>query len=94
MAAFNTAQISLNLKLVPSWLLIGDKISKVFNFPDFKSALKFVNQVGDIAEKLGHHPDISLSWRKVIISTTTHDAKGLTEKDFELARKIDTLKTR
>lgn len=92
MASFNSSQISLNLKQIPTWFLVGDKISKVFNFPDFKSALKFVNKVGDIAEKLGHHPDISLSWGKVIISTTSHDVKGLTEKDFILAEKIDYVK--
>lgn len=92
MSNLTPKEVSDQFKQTPTWFLVGDKISKVFNFPDFKSALKFVNQIGDIAEKQGHHPEISLSWGKVIITTTTHDPNGLTEKDFTLAQKIDILK--
>ena len=64
-------------------------IRKEFTFPDFKEALAFVNKVGEIAEAKQHHPDIMLSYGKVQISLTTHDADGLTEKDFDLAKEID-----
>ena len=67
----------------------GHHLRRVFKFPDFKQALNFVNRVGEIAEKQGHHPDILLSWGKVEITTYTHTTNGLTEKDYILAAKID-----
>jgi hypothetical protein len=62
-----------------------------YKFPDFKSALAFVNRVGALAEEQGHHPDILLGWGKVEITTWTHAVDGLTESDFILAAKIDQL---
>ena len=59
-----------------------------FEFPDFVSALAFTNRVGELAEDEGHHPDIYLSWGKVIITIWTHKINGLTESDFILAAKI------
>lgn len=67
-------------------------LNKSFDFKDFASALDFVNQVGAIAEELGHHPDINLSWGKVSIWTTSHDKHKITERDYELAKKIDDIK--
>jgi 4a-hydroxytetrahydrobiopterin dehydratase len=64
---------------------------RAFKFPDFKSALAFVNRVGEVAEEQGHHPDILLGWGKVEITTWTHAVDGLTESDFILAAKIDEL---
>jgi 4a-hydroxytetrahydrobiopterin dehydratase len=69
----------------------GKEIEKTYEFPDFKSALAFVNRVGDIAETEQHHPEIALGWGKVEIELSTHSAGGLTEKDFRLASKIDAL---
>lgn len=66
-------------------------LTKQFKFPDFRSALAFVNKVGEIAESEGHHPDITLGWGKVSIMLWTHAAGGLTENDFILAAKIDQL---
>jgi 4a-hydroxytetrahydrobiopterin dehydratase len=66
-------------------------LSKAFTFPDFKTALEFVNQVGAVAEEEGHHPDLCLSWGKVDVTTWTHKIDGLTESDFILAAKIDRL---
>jgi len=62
---------------------------KEFSFPDFKTALTFVNKVGELAEAANHHPDINLSWGKVLISLSTHDEGGITEKDRRLAKDID-----
>ncbi len=67
-------------------------IVRTYKFPDFKSALAFVNRVGEIAEQQGHHPDILLGWGKVEITTWTHAVDGLTESDFILAAKIDQIK--
>jgi 4a-hydroxytetrahydrobiopterin dehydratase len=64
-------------------------LSKTYRFPDFMQALTFVNRVGAIAEAANHHPDIELSWGKVVVKTFTHDANGLTIKDYDLAAQID-----
>ena len=81
-------------ELLPSlkagWNVINNKkIEKVYKFKDFKEALDFVNKVGEIAEQEGHHPDIYLSWGKVIIRLFTHKIDGLHENDFILGAKID-----
>ncbi len=68
----------------------GKVLQKSWRFRDFKEALNFVNKVGGIAEELQHHPDISIkNYNEVIISTTTHNADVITEKDFALADRID-----
>jgi len=65
---------------------------KNFKFKDFKQALGFVNMIGQLAEKAGHHPDINMGWGYATIWLTTHDAHGITEKDRSLATQIDLLK--
>lgn len=67
----------------------GHHLTKIFDFPDFASALAFVNRIGDIAEAEGHHPDLHLTWGHVGVTTYTHKIDGLTESDFILAAKID-----
>ena len=75
---------------VDSWYVVDiHHIGKEFEFPDFLTALQFVNRVGKIAEEQGHHPDISLGWGKVVLTIWTHKIDGLTEGDFILAAKID-----
>ena len=72
------------------WKIVGDHhIVRTYKFLDFRSALAFVNRVGEVAEQQGHHPDILLGWGKVEITTWTHAVDGLTESDFILAAKID-----
>ena len=67
------------------------KLRREYRFPDFAAALDFVNKIGSVAEELGHHPDILLSWGRVRVETWTHDADGITEKDLLLAQRIDGL---
>lgn len=75
------------------YLHTGHKaLHKEFKFKDFVAALEFVNKVGAIAEAMQHHPDINLSWGRVSVWTTTHDAHKVTAKDHELAKKIDQIK--
>ncbi len=75
---------------LPEWQVIdGHHISKTFAFPDFKTALAFVNRAGEVAETEGHHPDMCLTWGRVDVKTYTHKIEGLTESDFILAAKID-----
>ena len=77
---------------VNNWTVIENHhIEKHFEFSDFKEALAFVNRVGTLAEEQGHHPDLSLAWGKVGVSIWTHKIDGLTESDFILAAKIDSL---
>jgi 4a-hydroxytetrahydrobiopterin dehydratase len=77
---------------VDEWDVVEEHhIIKTFRFPDFVTALDFVNKVGTIAEEEGHHPDIYLTWGKVEITIWTHKISGLTESDFILAAKIDKL---
>ena len=75
---------------LPDWTVVnGHHITRSFRFPDFKTALDFVNRIGAIAEAEGHHPDITLAWGRVDVLTYTHKIDGLTESDFILAAKID-----
>jgi 4a-hydroxytetrahydrobiopterin dehydratase len=80
------------LRQVAGWHAAQEHhLHRSYQFPDFKSALAFVNAVGKVAEEQGHHPDILLGWGKVEITTWTHKIDGLTESDFILAAKIDQL---
>ena len=78
---------------VEGWNVVEEHhLFKSFKFPDFSKALDFVNKVGAIAEEQGHHPIITLAWGKAEITIYTHKINGLTESDFILAAKIDTIK--
>jgi 4a-hydroxytetrahydrobiopterin dehydratase len=70
-------------------ILHSSRLRATFRFSDFAQALEFVNAVGALAEEQNHHPDLELSWGRVVVELTTHDAGGLTQKDFTLAAKID-----
>lgn len=76
------------MALVPGWRKLRGELVRVFEFADFPAALRFVNRVGRAAERVQHHPDIDIRWNKVTLRLVTHDAGGLTEKDFALARHI------
>jgi 4a-hydroxytetrahydrobiopterin dehydratase len=79
---------------LPGWSLANDRLSRSFPFPDFKTALDFVNRAGAVAEQMNHHPDIQLGWGRAAFEIWTHDAGGITENDFDLARRIDALTER
>jgi 4a-hydroxytetrahydrobiopterin dehydratase len=80
---------------IPEWNVVNEHhLERAFQFPDFKSALEFVNRVGELAEEQGHHPDLLLSWGRVEVRIWTHKVDGLTESDFILAAKIDRLPRR
>ncbi|MBU6410760.1 MAG: 4a-hydroxytetrahydrobiopterin dehydratase [Verrucomicrobia bacterium] len=77
------------LRSVPDWRRNGDAICRTFVFKDFPAAMKFVEAVAGIAEREWHHPDILVQWNKVTLTLTTHDAGGLTDRDFALASMFD-----
>ena len=85
------SKIISSLTLIPNWKLQDGTIVRTFQFKDFPAAIKFVEVVAGIAEEAWHHPDIDIRWNKVTLTLTTHDAGGLTEKDFALAQKFDRL---
>jgi len=80
------------LRQLRNWEVVNEHhLSKCYKFPDFAAALRFVNRVGDLAEREGHHPDLHLSWGRVRVEIWTQQVDGLTESDFVLAAKIDEL---
>lgn len=83
------AQIRTSLVAVPEWHRRGKTITRTFDFKDFPAAIRFVNTVARLAEKAWHHPDIDIRWNKVTLTLTTHDAGGLTSRDFSLAKQFD-----
>lgn len=88
-----TAQIAGLRQTLTGWTVAEDEktLRRVFTFKDFSQAFGFMAQVALLAEKAGHHPDWSNSYNKVEIALSTHDAGGLTQKDADLAQKIDAL---
>ena len=77
---------------LPGWEVVeGHHLRKVFRFKNFREALGFVNEVGELAEEQGHHPDISFGWGRVEVTVWTHKIDGLTESDFIFAAKVDAL---
>lgn len=92
MAKLNDAQIQERLAQVEGWRLNeAGEITKTYTFIGFPQSLMFATAVGVLAEAAQHHPDIVIKWNKVMLALTTHDAGGLTDKDFDLAQKIDAL---
>lgn len=88
-------EIRALLPEVPGWSVrIHDgipRLLRVFRFPDFRSAMEFAVQVGDVAEREGHHPDLHVAWGRVTVETWTHAIGGLHRNDFILAAKVDAL---
>jgi 4a-hydroxytetrahydrobiopterin dehydratase len=73
------------------WGREGDELVKVVTKKDFAGAMQYVNAVAAMAEAVNHHPDIAISWNKVTLRLTSHDAGGLTQRDLDLAAGVDGL---
>ncbi|AHJ27247.1 4a-hydroxytetrahydrobiopterin dehydratase [Nodularia spumigena CS-584] len=82
------ATIQAQASRLSGWTVEGSKLQTTRKFKDFIAAIEFVNKLVEPAESSGHHPDIEISYNKVTISLTTHDAGGLTQKDFDVAQTI------
>jgi len=89
MHALTNQQIASLLETVPEWRIEAGVLVRVFQFKDFMGAMRFVNQVAQLAEEAGHHPDIDIRYNRVRLVLVTHDAGGLSDKDFDLAVKAD-----
>jgi 4a-hydroxytetrahydrobiopterin dehydratase len=82
------AEVEKGLTDLDGWNAEGKTIKTTKTFDGFVSAVEFVNKLVEPAEAAGHHPDLEISYNKVTITLTSHDAGGLTEKDFEMAKTI------
>jgi 4a-hydroxytetrahydrobiopterin dehydratase len=91
MPLLTTAEVTEKLAVMPVWQIAGINIERTLTFVDFPAAIAFVNKVAEAAEKANHHPDIDIRWNKVRLTLSSHDAGGLTERDFKLAGIIDSL---
>ncbi|MGF1568425.1 MAG: 4a-hydroxytetrahydrobiopterin dehydratase [Nodosilinea sp.] len=90
-ALLSDSDIQAQLSQLPDWSLDGKTITSVRTFKDFVTAIKFVNQLVEPAEAAGHHPDLQISYNRVAITLSTHDAGGLTQKDLAMAEVISNL---
>jgi len=91
MPPLSTEEVQGRLIGLPDWQIEAGELAKTYAFKDFLQALAFVNKVGEFAETAGHHPDIDIRYNRVRLSLVTHDAGGLTDKDFDLAHQVETL---
>ena len=82
-------EIETALGDLKGWRVDGVMLKRRFDFEDFAAALAFVNLIGEAAEKLDHHPDITFGWGYAEVVTTTHDRGGITDFDLSLARSVD-----
>jgi len=91
MARLSDAEIDERLGGLQGWERSGEAIVKEFDNGDFKGSVDFVNRLTPEAEEMNHHPDLEISWKTVKVTITNHSEGGLTEPDFELARRIEAL---
>ncbi|MFH6970618.1 4a-hydroxytetrahydrobiopterin dehydratase [Flavobacterium petrolei] len=89
MKTYSEESIQIALKELKDWKFCNNGIEKNFKFKDFTQALGFIVQVGVVAEKSNHHPELFNVYNKVTIRLTTHDANGVTDKDIDLAKAIE-----
>lgn len=85
-------EVTAGLGQLDNWASDGDAIKRRYSFENFAESLAFVNKVGEIAEAMDHHPDITFGWGYAEIATTTHDRGGVTDVDLALAGKIEELR--
>ena len=86
---YTEAQIAEKLVALPGWYYEGGWIRRVYKTDGWQATLMLVNTVGFVAEAAYHHPDLSVTWARVTVKLQTHSAGGITNKDFEMARRID-----
>jgi 4a-hydroxytetrahydrobiopterin dehydratase len=89
MAVLTDSEIQQALGSLPGWTRSGVAIQRIFQFPDFKVAMGFVNKIADAAEQANHHPDIDIRYNKVTVSLVSHDSGGITKRDIRMAEQIN-----
>lgn len=89
MEKFSEAEVKERLRHHPEWTEVGGEIQRTFDFADFRASMRFVNEVAEEAERVQHHPDVLIRYARVTLTLSTHDAGGITAKDFDLATFAD-----
>jgi 4a-hydroxytetrahydrobiopterin dehydratase len=89
MAKLSPEQVIEKLKTLPGWERKGEAIAKQYMFKEFMDGIRFLNRIAEIAEQMDHHPDVSINYRRITFSLSTHDQGGVTEKDIKLAEAIE-----
>lgn len=89
MAVLTDSEIQQSLGKLQGWQRNGIAIQRIFEFPDFKVAMQFVNKVADAAEQANHHPDIDIRYNKVTMALVSHDSGGVTQRDVRMAERIN-----
>ncbi len=91
MSTLSDPEIDQRLESLPRWEREEDRIRREYDLDDFVEAVEFTERLVDPAEEANHHPDLEVSWGSVVVNLTTHDAGGLTDNDFDLARVYDAI---
>ncbi|HEY6348530.1 MAG TPA: 4a-hydroxytetrahydrobiopterin dehydratase [Candidatus Angelobacter sp.] len=89
MAVLTDSEVQQALGSLKGWQRQGQAIQRVFEFPDFKAAMQFVNKIADAAEQANHHPDIDVRYNKVTLALISHDSGGVTQRDVKMALKTN-----
>lgn len=89
MAVLTDTEIQQALTSLNGWQRHGTAIQRVFRFPDFKAAMKFVNKVAETAEQANHHPDIDIRYNTITLALVSHDSGGVTQRDVRMAETIN-----
>ena len=87
-------EVTAALAELTGWSLVGGKLHREYRFADFVEAFAFMTAVALVAEKRDHHPEWSNVWNRVVVDLTTHDAGGVSQRDVDLARRMDALASR
>jgi 4a-hydroxytetrahydrobiopterin dehydratase len=88
-AVLTDSEVQQALGSLRGWQRQGKAIQRVFEFPDFKAAMQFVNKIADAADQANHHPDIDIRYNKVTMALISHDAGGVTQRDVKMAKRIN-----
>lgn len=91
MTPLTAQEVAARMAALPEWRIEAGVLTRTFSFKDFVASLAFVNRVGERAEAAAHHPDCDIRYNRVKLGLVTHDAGGLTTKDFDLATVADSL---
>ncbi len=89
MTRLSDEEVRFALRGKEGWTFLDDAIHKEFRFPGFRGSIAFVNRLAERANAAGHHPDLEIHYNRVLVSLSTHDEGGVTDKDVSLAAEID-----
>jgi len=89
MPKLNPDEITAKLRALPGWEKKSDTIVKQYTFKEFMDGIRFINRIAETAEQMDHHPDMTINYRRITFTLSTHDQGGITEKDFKLADAIE-----